>query len=488
VRVTLRDGTYHEDLGYGHIENCKGKATAFEKAKKEGTTDALKRALRHFGNVLGNCIYDKSYLEKVTRMKVQPAKFDESNLHRHPDYVKKGPVEPEPPKATENNGPLQPAQLVAEDAFDDDFLGELDEADFNITDDGHPDWVVLPNTNSAADTSQSNGASDAKSEPIANNATNQPAQPLTRSGSAGNLPRQQPPHTPIQQQPRPQHPNAFPGVGQNRGPAGPPRPQQHFAQQQFNQNRPSAPGNGTANNQKPANHTAPAPPPGPPPAVAPPSDEAPGFFSAKALKDIPEEAVISGILAPKEGQAFNPYFDSPSIPKTPGIDHTKSKPVSKLGTHVAPKRKYTDEELDEAQDARSGTETKPGPNGVASNKSGGPGGPPQQARPPNQFQSGVGRPPVSRVPPNIVHPHMEQARKIGAPQASQSPLANRSQFRPPTKKNPDGTSAGINGAGSGNGAGGGGGGAGGRMSPGDTANAGTEVKSEGPDSKRLKTS
>ncbi|KAI7163302.1 hypothetical protein KC316_g4704, partial [Hortaea werneckii] len=35
VRVTVRDGTFHEDIGYGHIENCKGKAAAFEKAKKE---------------------------------------------------------------------------------------------------------------------------------------------------------------------------------------------------------------------------------------------------------------------------------------------------------------------------------------------------------------------------------------------------------------------------------------------------------------------
>lgn len=89
VRVSLRDGTYHEDLGYGHIENCKGKAAAFEKAKKEGTTDALKRALRNFGNVLGNCIYDKEYLSKVTKIKAPPTKFSEANLHRHQDFVKK---------------------------------------------------------------------------------------------------------------------------------------------------------------------------------------------------------------------------------------------------------------------------------------------------------------------------------------------------------------------------------------------------------------
>ncbi len=88
VRVTLRDGTFHEDIGYGHIENCKGKAAAFEKAKKEGTTDGLKRALKNFGNLLGNCIYDKTYLQRVTKLKVEPSRFHESGLHRHPDYVK----------------------------------------------------------------------------------------------------------------------------------------------------------------------------------------------------------------------------------------------------------------------------------------------------------------------------------------------------------------------------------------------------------------
>ena len=72
MRVTLRDGMYHEDIGYGHIENCKSKAMGFEKVKKEATTDALKRALRSFGNVLGNCIYDKEYVAKVSRIRVAP--------------------------------------------------------------------------------------------------------------------------------------------------------------------------------------------------------------------------------------------------------------------------------------------------------------------------------------------------------------------------------------------------------------------------------
>ena len=72
VRVTLRDGTFHEDVGYGQVKNVKDKAAAFEKAKKEGTTDGLKRALRNFGNLLGNCVYDKDYVSKVTKLKVAP--------------------------------------------------------------------------------------------------------------------------------------------------------------------------------------------------------------------------------------------------------------------------------------------------------------------------------------------------------------------------------------------------------------------------------
>ncbi|KAJ1950087.1 DNA repair protein rad52 [Linderina macrospora] len=67
VRITLRDGTYREDAGYGLIENCKSKAQAFEKVRKEAVTDALKRAMRQFGNVLGNCLYDKDFLRYVAR-------------------------------------------------------------------------------------------------------------------------------------------------------------------------------------------------------------------------------------------------------------------------------------------------------------------------------------------------------------------------------------------------------------------------------------
>ena len=197
VRVTLKDGAFHEDIGYGQIENCKGKAAAFEKAKKEGTTDALKRTLRNFGNVLGNCLYDKEYLSKVTRIKSAPARWDVDNLHRHGTFAQETPapkVEPAPPVPAPGNAqpvPPMPARVVeptssktttdtvqgmycselfespsqclkaAATAFDADeldgkpFLTEcealltvvvamdFDETDFGIADRGNPDEVAL---------------------------------------------------------------------------------------------------------------------------------------------------------------------------------------------------------------------------------------------------------------------------------------------------------------------------------------------------------
>ncbi|KAI0631152.1 Rad52 22 double-strand break repair protein [Trametes polyzona] len=72
VRVTLRDGVFHEDVGYGLLENSKSKGAALDKCKKEAVTDAVKRTLRNFGNLLGNCLYDKAYTQEVVKIKVPP--------------------------------------------------------------------------------------------------------------------------------------------------------------------------------------------------------------------------------------------------------------------------------------------------------------------------------------------------------------------------------------------------------------------------------
>ncbi|KAJ3864520.1 Rad52/22 family double-strand break repair protein-domain-containing protein [Lentinula novae-zelandiae] len=81
LRVTLRDGVFHEDIGYGILENSKTKGPALDKCKKEAVTDALKRSLRNFGNLLGNCLYDKQYTNEIIKIKVPP-----ENLHRRPEF------------------------------------------------------------------------------------------------------------------------------------------------------------------------------------------------------------------------------------------------------------------------------------------------------------------------------------------------------------------------------------------------------------------
>ncbi|KAF8306049.1 recombination protein Rad52 [Clavulina sp. PMI_390] len=100
VRVTLRDGTYHEDTGYGTIENVKQKGAGIDKCKKEAITDGVKRALRSFGNVLGNCLYDKNFIKEVMKVPVGHEKFDRAALHRRPEFALKKTSAAHPPGPT----------------------------------------------------------------------------------------------------------------------------------------------------------------------------------------------------------------------------------------------------------------------------------------------------------------------------------------------------------------------------------------------------
>ncbi|XP_029953042.1 DNA repair protein RAD52 homolog isoform X2 [Salarias fasciatus] len=72
VKVQLKDGSFHEDVGYGVSEGLKSKALSLEKARKESVTDGMKRALKCFGNALGNCILDKEYLQAINKIPKQP--------------------------------------------------------------------------------------------------------------------------------------------------------------------------------------------------------------------------------------------------------------------------------------------------------------------------------------------------------------------------------------------------------------------------------
>ncbi|KAF7896302.1 hypothetical protein EAF00_006316 [Botryotinia globosa] len=422
VRVTLKDGTFHEDVGYGHIENCKGKAAAFEKAKKEGTTDGLKRALRNFGNVLGNCIYDKDYLAKVTKIKVQPVKWDVENLHRHstftPQVVAKKEIDA--PKVAEKAQGPGPAgiNLSGDDTLiGDDEFGDFDDADFNVADpNAHPDEVALPpprtashhfnNTRNGNSTSSGNAGLPNQSR---TSGPSGPPVPIIKSGPLVQPNRPPEAGDPIitrnnHPPPAPRTPNA--GLARSISAAGPiVRAPQDLVQPNRPANLVNAfPGRvlNQPNRPQPQPQTASGPPS--PSRNNDITDEMPppgaGFTSARAASLLPQEHTPS--QAPPANlnlPAFNPNLESPSIRRTPGVDQKSSKPLSRDLKPVP---------ASEAQAQASTT------------------GPPQ-AQP-------ASRPVIAgNRNMNLGNPQLNTTRKIGAP-GSPSPMkmGNRNSYKPPT--------------------------------------------------------
>ena len=101
VRVTLRGGSYHEDVGFGSATNMASEDVARDKALKEASTDAVKRALRMFGSSLGNCLYDKSFIASAGRGTVPPSPSKRQHEYRHehdggPERFKRRFEEPPP--------------------------------------------------------------------------------------------------------------------------------------------------------------------------------------------------------------------------------------------------------------------------------------------------------------------------------------------------------------------------------------------------------
>lgn len=103
-----------------------------------------------------------------------------------------------------------------------------------------------------------------------------------------------------------------------------------------------------------------------------------GFFTARAAETIQS---ASGTLP--QAPSFNPHLESPSIRKTAGVDHSKTKPVAR--------------ELVGAQ-------------------------------PPPVLS------PASR--PNFGNTQADKARRVGMPGSVASPLANRSSYKAPQMKRP----------------------------------------------------
>ena len=100
-----------------------------------------------------------------------------------------------------------------------------------------------------------------------------------------------------------------------------------------------------------------------------------GFFTARAA-----ESLQSGPVSAMKAPAFNPHLESPSIRKTAGVDHSKTKPV---GRDI------------------------------------------------------VGAPPAPAVPrASFTNAQSDKMRKVGMPMGAASPLQNRGSYKPPQMKRP----------------------------------------------------
>ena len=428
VRVTLRDGTFHEDIGYGHIENCKGKAAAFEKAKKEAATDALKRALRNFGNVLGNCLYDKDYLAKVQKIKIAPSKWDADNLHRHPDFApikKESIADAEAAKQAQNAAAAakrQPSnQSFGSIELEDEFGGSLlDETDFS-----HPDEVLLhdtpakkagpgpPQQRGPQNHAQQQGVRRMHSMPQIRPPNIQPPEGV-QNPQAPQRPQgpTRPPNNAAQEQhQRMPPPNAHPHQP----------PQNHQRQQQPPQAQPThaqGPPQPESNGQRsnPSSATANNSPARPPeqndgPRMPPPGNPE-GFVTGRNADLLNQPA---GAPRPAAAAiAFNPHADSPSLRRTQGVNPGKSAPVMRSaiaggqggGPNGQSHAPHQQQQQHQAQSRPQSPALPGGPNGM----------------------NGATTP----IRTNYVNPSADPSRRIGMPHgAGAGAIQNRGGYRPP---------------------------------------------------------
>ena len=115
VRVTLRDGTSHEDVGFGTAEGLRSRSASLEKAKKQAVTDARKRTLRIFGNGMGNCIYNKKHVKEVqsTRRMTTAVRSNVDQLPTHAPPAAAVVAALPPQRRAQRSAPRAPAASTA---------------------------------------------------------------------------------------------------------------------------------------------------------------------------------------------------------------------------------------------------------------------------------------------------------------------------------------------------------------------------------------
>lgn len=363
-------------------------------------------------------------------LKIRQSKWDADNLHRHHDYA---PIKKESLAQAEEhrtNGitsfrkclrelhvPTKKLTVIiaADDNAEDEFGSmlfntrqslllirtgdEFDEADFGVSRGEHPDEVTLdqnvssghlgqrssipkggqtmPNRRMSAQTPQQIKPATARVQtttvgheedariPLSINLNNIAQQQRTVPNDRAQEHRME--HAP----PAPRHVNAPRLQGQPLPPQAP-------------RNAPTAASRGVCSAPQ-SPKTRPSPNHAPGAIVAADflgltTHEPPvGFFTARAAQCLQNATTL-----PLNAPVFNPHLESPSIRKTAGIDHTKTKPV--IRDAIGP--------------------PLPVSNSVAASRT------------------------------NVVNPGVDQARRIGMPGMAASPLQNRNSYKPPLMKRP----------------------------------------------------
>lgn len=258
----------------------------------------------------------------------------------------------------------------------------------------------------------------------------QPHTPVPAQRAAIHAPNGQnmrPPHNAgfVQQKAPPQHVQSIPRNGVNQTtstsyPAAAPLPQNPTT------SRPRSRGGGGSAVVAGESHQATAAK-----RVEPPT----GFFSAGVAMMLQES---NASVLPADAPTFNPHAESPSIRKTSGVDHSRSKPVNKQILGNAVNHPDHPNHLKNPSPAVSGGGAL---NGSGSNLS---------SRPQQQQQQHPQQQYHQHRTTNLVNPHLDMTRKIGMPN-NHSPLQNRGAYKPPgpapalapTKRVLDGTGAAV---------------------------------------------
>ena len=303
--------------------------------------------------------------------------------------------------------------------------GDFNEADFGIMNEGHPDEVVLDPRSSTGSTSSKDVNQFRQNNPLSRSNINgqnlQSSRSIAPHGQHGEQ-AQAPqahslaaPQTPSAARPAytPQnrgppiaqnqrfHPQRSISMGQMQVPPLNGQPHQRLPQQPLPPFQPEQASTSSLqqvstpprNQSNPPNNQL-RPQGNPAPTIhAPTSTDIPpqvGFFTAKAAESLQQN--VSAI--PPNIKPFNPHAESPSIRKTPGIDHTKTAPVNRDTIGAT------------AQSGVTGQGNENGNQGVRYN-------------------------PPPRITSNFVNPQGDQNRRIGMPGMAPSPLQNRHSYKPP---------------------------------------------------------